>query len=127
VLFSLLDANHDHRLTPRELRKCNQTLLAIDSDGDGRVTLVEIPAALALWLGRGLPPETAPRRFQTTAIAETRPADPTWFLHMDANRDQEVSAQEFPGSSEKFRLLDSNGDGFIVESEARAAELAARH
>ncbi|HUY87690.1 MAG TPA: hypothetical protein VMV10_03040 [Pirellulales bacterium] len=126
VLFSLLDANHDRRLTPRELRRCNEALRGIDSDGDGRVTLEEIPAALALWLGRGLPPETAPRRLRATALAAAQPAGPEWFLHMDANRDQEVSAQEFPGDSAKFRALDLDGDGFIVAGEAQAADSAAR-
>ena len=127
VLFSLLDADQDDRLTPRELGRASDVLAGLDADGDGRVTQAEIPAAIAIWLGRGPSPETAPRRFGRTTIAEATPAGPAWFVHMDANRDQEVSSQEFPGSREKFRTLDADGDGFIVASEAQAADSAARH
>ncbi|MGH7141001.1 MAG: hypothetical protein ACREHD_35160, partial [Pirellulales bacterium] len=37
VLFPLLDANSDGRLTKRELRSAREALLALDSDGDGRI------------------------------------------------------------------------------------------
>ena len=121
ALFSLMDANHDDRLTPRELRLAIETLSALDADGDGRVALDEIPASATIWLGRGISPETAGRRAPTAAIAGAAAA-PAWFLHMDANRDQEVGLDEFPGSREKFRALDLDGDGFIIAAEAQAAE-----
>lgn len=127
VLFSLLDADQDDRLTPRELRQCSATLAGLDADGDGRVALEEIPAALAVWLGRGLPRDTAPPGSGRAKIAAASPAGPAWFVHMDANRDREVSAQEFPGSREKFRALDLDGDGFIVAGEAQAADSAAHN
>lgn len=124
VLFSLLDVNRDRRLTPRELRQAKTAFGRIDSDDDGRLASEEIPVALALWLGRGPSPETSPRRFSAPAKADVARAVPAWFIYMDSNRDQEVSAQEFPGSTEKFRSLDLNGDGFIVDTEARAADSA---
>ncbi len=127
VLFSLLDSDQDNRLTPRELRHTSDALAGLDADGDGCVTREEVPAALTVWLGRGPSPDTAPRRFGRETIAKVPSAGPAWFVHMDANRDQEVSAQEFPGSREKFRALDADGDGFIVVSEAQIADSAARH
>lgn len=126
VLFSLLDVDLDDRLTPREMRNVQEALLGLDGDGDGRVSHDEIPAALTVWLGRGASPETAPRRFGRATLAEAQSAGPAWFVHMDANRDREVSADEFPGSREKFRALDVDDDGFIVASEAQAADSAAR-
>ena len=125
ALFSLMDANHDDRLTPRELRLAIETLSALDADGDGRVALDEIPASATIWLGRGISPETAGRRAPTAAIAGAAAA-PAWFLHMDANRDQEVGLDEFPGSREKFRALDLDGDGFIIAAEAQVADAANR-
>jgi Ca2+-binding EF-hand superfamily protein len=122
VLFPLLDVNQDGRLTTRELRGARGRLLALDGDGDGRLSLEELPGGLTLWLGHGLPPEASTRPSSLAAMsAPAEPTGPSWFTHLDVNRDQEISLEEFPGSRNKFRSLDLDGDGFVSASEAQAA------
>ena len=122
VLFPLLDSNQDSRLTTRELHAARQALGALDADGDGRISLDELPGGLTVWLGRGLPSDMSPRRsmFASLPVAAP-PSGPAWFAHMDSNHDQEISLEEFPGSGEKFRSLDLDGDGFVSASEAQSA------
>jgi Ca2+-binding EF-hand superfamily protein len=122
VLFPLLDANRDGRLTARELRDGAKALLALDADRDGQISLEELPDGMTLLLARGLPSNMTPRRNLFAPLPEPAAASgPAWFVHMDANRDQEVSLDEFPGSPEKFRSLDLNGDGFLSPSEGAVA------
>ncbi|HWB07762.1 MAG TPA: hypothetical protein VG826_00860 [Pirellulales bacterium] len=125
VLFPLVDANRDGRLTTRELRDGRKALLTVDADGDGRISLEELPDGMTLLLTRGLPSSMSPRRSLFAPLAEpAKTSGPEWFVHMDANRDQEVSLDEFPGSPDKFRSLDLDGDGFLSASEGAVAGAA---
>jgi hypothetical protein len=45
---------------------------------------------------------------------------------MDRNRDGDVSRKEWLFSQEKFRDIDSNGDGLISASEAEAYDARLR-
>jgi Ca2+-binding EF-hand superfamily protein len=122
VLFPLLDANRDGRLTARELRDARKNLLSLDADSDGRISLQELPGGMTLLLARGLPSNMSPRRNLFAPLPQpATPSGPAWFVHMDANRDQEISLDEFPGSPTKFRSLDLDGDGFLSASEGAVA------
>ena len=51
---------------------------------------------------------------------------PTWFILLDRNGDGQISMQEFdptfnPRSIARFRMLDTNNNGFIEPDEARAS------
>jgi Ca2+-binding EF-hand superfamily protein len=121
VLFPLLDANHDGRLTTRELHAARESLSVLAADRDGQIALDELPGAVTLWLGRGMPSNMSPRRNVMAAVVPATASGPPWFVAMDANRDQEVSLDEFPGTADKFRSVDLDGDGFLSPSEALTA------
>ena len=124
VLFPLLDTNQDGRLTARELNAAAQSLLTLDADGDGRISLDELPGGMTMLLTRGLPSNMSPLRSRLAVPPPPAASGPAWFVQMDANRDQEVTLDEFPGSADKFRSLDADGDGFVSVSEALAATTA---
>ncbi len=123
VLFPQLDLNHDGRLTTRELRRCREQLASLDRDGDGRIAVQELPETMTITLGRGLPTNSMPNAMPLAAAPAPRDG-PSWFIHMDRNRDQEISPEEFPGEHGKFRSIDLDADGFLSLSEAQAAATA---
>lgn len=123
VVFSLLDTNHDGRLTTRELHGGTKVLTGFDVQPDGRVTAEELPEALVIVLGRGQALEQ-PLLTRADVPGETADAAPTWFKFMDANGDAEISSDEFPGGSDRFSSLDLNRDGFITPDEAQRANAA---
>ncbi|HVX10761.1 MAG TPA: hypothetical protein VHC22_06240 [Pirellulales bacterium] len=121
VLFPLLDANQDGRLTARELQAARQALMVLDTDGDGRLGLDELPGGMTLSIGRGTANMSMRRVMAMADMPAENSQGPAWFVQMDANRDHEVSLDEFPGTGDKFRKLDLDGDGFLSASEAQAS------
>ncbi len=126
-LFELVDANNDGQLSPRELAILPAIAKSIVGP-DGQLAKAHVPRLLAIQsTSSGLRmfanPES-PRGFvETMAAPPTRaaPAEgPAWFVKMDRNGDGDVSRREFLGPLELFRKLDTDGDGLISPTEAKA-------
>ncbi len=127
-LFGVLDQSGDQRLSLREMKTAAKQLMSKDKNGDGQITLDEIPgeihvsfvqghanSASFVFSSSGQRPNTKPKPKQEKG--------PDWFTRMDRNGDGDVTLREFLGSEEQFNEIDSNGDGFIELKEAFAADL----
>jgi Ca2+-binding EF-hand superfamily protein len=131
-LFQLLDGDQDGRLGMREMRTAWQRLAIYDRDHDGAIRREEIPLQYQVVLNPGAPNFQAgqlgglqlPPGMQPIAAVLNR--GPLWFHKMDRNGDGDVSRREFLGSREKFRRIDTDGDGLISLEEAQRADAAAR-
>jgi Ca2+-binding EF-hand superfamily protein len=124
-LFELLDADHDGRLGPRELRAAWARLAPWDRDGDGAVSAAEVPQQYQLTLSQGplrLGSQGSLPSFRGQGPRIDRRRGPLWFRKMDRNRDGDVSRREFLGSDEDFRRIDTDGDGLIDTDEAERAD-----
>jgi Ca2+-binding EF-hand superfamily protein len=125
-LFEMLDADHDGRLGPRELRAAWARLAPWDRNGDDCITEAEVPRQFQLTLSQGPlrlgggPDQPFGFRPQGPPIDRRR--GPLWFRKMDRNRDGDVSRAEFLGSLEDFKRIDTDGDGLIDPEEAERAD-----
>jgi Ca2+-binding EF-hand superfamily protein len=126
-LFDLLDVNRDGRLSVREMRGAVGLLKQLDRKGKGYLTRADIPRSYQLTLRRGMADEDPSGASAFAKIygggnqskrQEQPLAGPLWFRKMDRNRDGDVSRKEFLFSDEKFREIDTDGDGLISVEEA---------
>ncbi len=126
-LFDLIDANHDQRLSRRELIDAAKNFSRFDRNGDGFLERGELPRQLRLTTGQGnnfnqfvgfvvdesgMMVPGGPRQNPTKG--------PLWFRKMDRNKDGDVSMREFLGTPEEFKRIDTDGDGLISPAEADA-------
>lgn len=124
-LFEFLDADHDGRLSPRELRSAWPRLAPWDRDGKGGLSRQQVPRQFQLVLSHGQPrtnlPPNAPG-YGDLPLFRDRSRGPRWFRKMDRNDDGDISQAEFLGTREQFRRLDADGDGLIDADEAERAD-----
>src|SRR5262249_22395429 len=125
-LFEILDADHDGRLSPRELRVAWARLEPWDRDHAGRLTRRQLPPQFQLVLSHGQSrlniPVPAGAGFGDLPMFRDRSRGPLWFRKMDRNGDGDVSATEFLGTRAQFRRIDTDGDGLIDATEAERAD-----
>ena len=129
-LFDLLDSNRDGRLSIREMRQAAKLLDVLEKDADGQLSKSKLPRFLQLSVSEGgvgntqLPPRFAnmARVLRPPQPPPPRPtAGPAWFRKMDRNGDGDVTLKEFLGREMDFHRFDTNGDGLLDATEAKAA------
>ncbi len=125
-LFKLLDSNSDDKLSLREVYYAQQRLQEADANGDGMLSLSEIPHDYQLKLSMGRPGTAGVFAVAVTSGFQTGQTEkaqvgPDWFPRMDKNGDGDISRREFLGSEEDFERIDADGDGLIDSKEAEAA------
>jgi Ca2+-binding EF-hand superfamily protein len=123
ALFSWCDANHDSRLTLREMQSAGQRVARLDASGDGTVTAAEVPDRLACAILRGPGGDMMPRGLYAAQRRAPENA-PRWLTAMDTNGDGEITPREFLGNAKQFSDLDLNADGYLDASEAARAAAA---
>lgn len=109
--FDKLDTNRDGKIGADEFRGSAEAFARMDRDGDGSITRDELAGG-----GDGA---AGPGRARRQGDPATR-----WqqmLQRFDADRDGQISAEEFRGPEQVLTLLDANKDGVITQEEAMNA------
>jgi Ca2+-binding EF-hand superfamily protein len=125
-LFELFDTNNDGRLSQRELRNGWSKISPYCRAGS--LSRTDLPRQFQLMVSQGqiyFQSRFANNQFYNNPYGQ-RMVDnkkgPLWFRKMDRNGDGDVSPNEFLGSPEDFKRIDTDGDGLIDAKEAERAD-----
>jgi Ca2+-binding EF-hand superfamily protein len=122
--FQLMDTNGDGRISMRELKRLEQTLLTAASRNSGKLTKSQT--------GRHYHIEFVRASYQLFGPADGMiarrpefiqlpPVGPEWFKAWDRNGDGDLTWSEFLGPRRVFEELDLDHDGLIDHVEAERA------
>lgn len=121
--FQMLDSNADGRISIRELRESEATLVGAADENNvinpSRLTKsyrIEIQKG-----GMGLFGRVDRPSAETPAALLKPPSGPIWFQRMDRNGDGDLTWDEFLGPRQVFHQLDVDRDELIDEAEAKKA------
>lgn len=121
--FQMLDTNADGRISIRELRECENTLLDVAGKG-AEINPSRLAKSYRLEIQRGgvslFGRVDRPAAEGPEALLKP-PSGPVWFQRMDRNGDGDLTWDEFLGPREVFAQLDTDDDGLIDEAEATKA------
>lgn len=119
--FQMLDQNSDGRVSIRELRGCEESLLT-SADDSKVINPSQLPKTYRIEIQRGgigLFGRVDRPTAETPATLLKPPSGPIWFQRMDRNADGDLTWDEFLGPRDAFHQIDSDQDGLIDEPEAR--------
>jgi Ca2+-binding EF-hand superfamily protein len=125
--FLALDQNGDGRISERERRGVDKSLVSLDRNGDQTVADGEPVRHFHLELARGTftlfgAAEPTVPGVQAPAFQRRPSTGPEWFIAMDRNNDGDLSWEEFQASRQDFEHIDANGDELIDPGEAIRAD-----
>jgi len=105
-----LDKNGDGRISADEMPKGDRfDLSKADRNGDGAIDRMELTAAMTARMGR------------SSARSGGRGGDPLKrLMQMDANKDGQISKDEWKGRPESFARIDKDKDGVLSKKELEA-------
>jgi len=121
--FQLLDRNADGRISIRELRQTEQSLLAV-ADKQEQINPSRLQKSYRIEFQRGgigLFGRVDRPSAETPAALLKPPSGPMWFQRMDRNGDGDLTWDEFLGPRDVFHEIDEDRDGLIDENEAKKA------
>lgn len=127
--FSAIDTNGDRRISMREMRYADKTLVTMQRDEKPGLGEMEPARRYRIEFARGVfnPFGNADRpvnpAMPQTEVAQTRPrpVGPVWFQRWDRNNDGDITWREFLGPRDVFEQLDVDRDEMIDPKEAAAA------
>ena len=109
--FAALDADKNEMLDSDEWAKfgpaAGLSLESLDKDADGKLSLEEFKAALAM----------QPSYRELQVQARVGQADDRLFSWLDAQPDGQLTSRELLGARDRLAALDANGDGAITPAE----------
>jgi hypothetical protein len=114
-IVTALDADKNHEISAEEIAGAPKALLALDKNGDGKLTADELRAPRPEGDGRRPGGDDAPPP-QAQDGARPRPHPPL-VAALDSDHDGEISAAEINHAGDALKTLDKNGDGKLTPEE----------
>ncbi len=106
-VIAALDTNRDGVISADEIANASASLLTLDKNGDGTLTIAELR-----------PPRPADAPPPPEDADKHHPALPA-MLALDANHDGALSAAEIANAAASLKSLDANHDGQLTPDELR--------
>lgn len=128
--FSAIDTNGDRRISMREMRYADKTLVTMQRDEAAGLGEMEPARRYRIEFVRGVfnPFGNPDRPMVNPAMPQPvvqqtrpRPVGPVWFQRWDRNNDGDITWREFLGPRDVFEQLDVDRDEMIDPKEAATA------